>query len=147
MRALALATALTLSACGRVEPSEIAECEKYIQNKLRSPSTYKRIAADSTPMKDRKPQEQWVSIEYDAANAYGTPIRDTQICKYPYRNGRADTSSYIDHDAALRGEAGDLEAILGRAEATAEMIAAEARQREHNQAAGAEGNVVARKGD
>lgn len=114
MRALVLALgALTLTACGILEPAEIADCEQYIRGKLRSPSTYERVTAGSMFKNVGKLAQSWVIVEYDAANAYGTPIRDTQICKYPMKNGYADTSTQIDHDAELvRGiEADDLSAL------------------------------------
>jgi hypothetical protein len=95
--ALLFLPALALSGCG--DRPEIADCERFLTTKLRSPSTYERISADTKRMTTLNPQEQWVSIEYDAANAYGTPIRGSQICKYPLVDGRPDTSGYINHDS------------------------------------------------
>lgn len=133
---------LALTACGSLEPEEIADCERYVQGKLRSPSTYKRVSARSTLMKDEKPAQRWVSVEYDAANVYGTPIRDTQICKYPYKPGLgADLSKYINHDDALLNELSGPEAVAGtsdqanriiaEAEAAAKKMVADERKREN----------------
>lgn len=105
LRASATLSLLALSGCNALSAPEIQDCENYVQGKLRSPSTYKRISADSTIMTDQKPPQVWAEVVYDAANAYGTPIRDTQICKYPLVNGRADLSQYIDHDRLLMNAA------------------------------------------
>ena len=87
---------------------EIDDCEAQIVAKLRSPSTYKRVRADSLIMSDQSPPEIWATVEYDAANAYGTPIRDHQICRYPIVDGRADTAHPINDDAPLAlSEGGD----------------------------------------
>lgn len=79
---LALATG-TIAACsGQAE--EIRDCEASLLRDLRSPSTYKRIKAETTRLTNKVGAEyQMVEIEYDAANAYGTPIRDTALCAYP----------------------------------------------------------------
>lgn len=82
------------------------ECEKYLLEKLRSPSTYKRIEVSSTAVPYETPIEQMVFIEYDAANAYGTPIRGRQLCKFPIKNKRPVVDQYIDHDAQLLTDPG-----------------------------------------
>lgn len=96
---LCLLGLVTLASCDALLPPEIKDCERFVIGKLRAPTTYHRVEAHKTLMDDLKPPEIWVSIEYDAANAYGTPIRDRQICQYPLVNGRADLSKHIDHDA------------------------------------------------
>lgn len=96
-----------LSACSAMEAPAITDCEDRIKRDLRSPSTYKRIKADTTDMRDER--QIWVSVEYDAANAYGTPIRDSRICKYPSRNGSADVLNYVDDEADIEAVADNME--------------------------------------
>lgn len=54
------------------EPPDLALCDKAIQADLRSPSTYKRVSVDGSA--------GVYKISYDAANAYGTPIRSKGQC-------------------------------------------------------------------
>lgn len=99
-----------LAGCSSLESAEVQQCERFITAKLRSPSTYKRIDKQVTHINPNNPSdlnnltEVWVSIEYDAANAYGTPIRDRYTCKFPRKDGKADTSNYIDFDAPTEVE-------------------------------------------
>ncbi|KQM37935.1 hypothetical protein ASE59_11585 [Sphingomonas sp. Leaf10] len=86
----------------QAEPPAIAQCREYLLKKLKAPSTYKQIQADQVKMDDGK----WsVVIQYDAANAYGTPIRDNQVCRYPDLNDQPDTRKYIDFDEDLVADA------------------------------------------
>lgn len=97
---LAIVGMLLLAGCA-AEPPEIAECEADAQRDLRSPSTYKRIEAKRftnppEPGKINAARERFgleghkdadiglidVFIEYDAANAYGTPIRSMEHCQW-----------------------------------------------------------------
>jgi len=96
----ALLAVLALTGCSKqVERPEILDCEQYLLGKLRFPSTYQRVSIQSVRIE--KPNYQSVGIEYDAANAYGTPIRGEQICVYPVKNGNPITNIYIDHDNEL----------------------------------------------
>lgn len=61
------------------DPDDVMICEEGVKALLRSPSTYKRI--DITRL--NQPKYSLVMISYDAANAYGTPIRDTAHCEFP----------------------------------------------------------------
>lgn len=126
MRFVLLGVALVgLAGCDALEPAGVRECEDYVIAKLRSPSTYKRISRQVThinpanPSDIKNPTEVWVTIEYDAANAYGTPIRDRQTCQFPRKGGQADTSNYIDFDGTLaeqlEQEADNLEAAADAA--------------------------------
>lgn len=81
----ALGATLMLAACGGPNDAAIEACETFIQERLRSPSTYKRISTNAFIAVDRK--SGWVTVEYDAANAFGTPIRDTQICAFDTPEG------------------------------------------------------------
>lgn len=89
MRVMILGLAL-LSACGCSPRPEIKLCEDVAKEKLRSPSTYKNVETDSSPMKSLN--QWWVIIDYDADNAFGTPIRAKAICKYRMIDGAADTA-------------------------------------------------------
>jgi hypothetical protein len=95
---------MALVSCSAFENPALEDCERYIQGKLRSPSTYKRTSWSGSAMKNG--DEYWVSVQYDAANAYGTPVRDTQLCQFPAFKGQPDTFNYVDFDAA--GNALDL---------------------------------------
>lgn len=108
MKVLLPIALITLSGCSTFDPPEVAACEKYLVAKLKAPSTYKRINASSVGVPYAKPTEWDVDIEYDAANAFNTPIRDHQLCQFPLSNGRPDTSKYIDFDAALMSRAADM---------------------------------------
>jgi hypothetical protein len=105
---LILGLLVVLAGCNALDRPEVKDCENYLKGKLRSPSTYKRISTYSYAANGK----QHVSIEHDAANAYGTPIRATQFCFYPIKNGKPDTSQYIDHDAALANQFSD-EELMG----------------------------------
>ena len=104
---LAIVGMLMLGA-GAGEPPEIAECEADAQRDLRSPSTYKRIEANrfvNPPesgeinaarqrfgldgIEDAAIGLINVYIEYDAANAYGTPIRSMEHCQWLTVAGKA----------------------------------------------------------
>lgn len=58
----------------------VTACENVIKRDLRSPSTYERVSADHYRLQN----SITVSIEYDAANAYGTPVRETTSCTVPF---------------------------------------------------------------
>ena len=83
MRAIVLA-GLLCSGCF-LDSAAVQDCEADLKRVLRSPSTYKRLSYDETPV--RRVNEVWISIEYDAANAYGTPIRGSRLCKYRMNSG------------------------------------------------------------
>ena len=83
-----------------------ASCEEAAKLRLRSPSTYRRVssneltpenitaeqflsshsnsqhARDALAQKNAAPVRLRAFISYDAANAYGTPVRDTVECTY-----------------------------------------------------------------
>lgn len=90
-----------LAGCSAFSSPEIKDCEQELLRELRAPSTYNRIEADTTVMDHLKPAEFWVSIKYDAANAFGTPIRGEKICRYALVDGRADLNQTIDTGAPL----------------------------------------------
>lgn len=90
-----------LTGCDGLLRSEIKDCEAQLLGELRSPSTYKRIDASSI----RANNEQTVRIVYDAANAYGTPIRGTKLCAYPVKGGAVLVDQRIDYDARIEEQA------------------------------------------
>lgn len=111
MRAAAVLTGcLSVAACNFLDRhSELAACEDYAKASLRSPATYSRAKARISD--ERMPRAYWqarernlfgsdsafsglykkyseeggirtVVLEYDAANAYGTPVRGIAACKF-----------------------------------------------------------------
>ncbi|MFO1256258.1 MAG: hypothetical protein U1E37_11420 [Sphingomonadaceae bacterium] len=98
-----LAILVSLAGCDAILSPEIEDCEQQLLRELRAPATYNRIKSDTTVMDHLKPPEFWVSIKYDAANAFGTPIRGEKICRYALVEGRADLNRPIDVGAPLAG--------------------------------------------
>lgn len=92
--------ALLLAGC---EGREIAACEDYVKYGLRSPSTYGRVNVTTrdepvtgpriAELGGREPRGgqslalRTVTIEYDAQNAFGTPIRSAAQCGFVLRDG------------------------------------------------------------
>ena len=62
------------------DSEQIAACERSLLVELKAPSTYNRLSADGLMIKENKPPYFMVAIEYDAANSYGTPIRNKKFC-------------------------------------------------------------------
>ncbi len=91
----------SLTGCGDFQPQEIKLCKRYLEAKLRSPSTLSIVKTSSGDVPYPNPRYRHVSIEYDAANAYGTPVRDRQACFFPIRNGQPVTDIYINHDEEI----------------------------------------------
>lgn len=107
IRGMSFAALMTLAGCDQ----GLSVCEEHIKDGLRSPSTYHRIGyevrreevpiprpsksdrgllASITPMAERlaewkaHPTQQVYryTVESDAANAYGVPVRDKQSCVF-----------------------------------------------------------------
>lgn len=106
MRALILVLGMLIAGCSQVpvDGPGIKECEDYVIAKLRSPTTYKRIKASGIGIPYDAPKYYSVTVEYDAANAYGTPIRETQFCKFPVKSKLPVVDNYIDFDSEQAGE-------------------------------------------
>lgn len=89
---------------------EVEACEKYVLGGLRSPSTYERVSVGSTKVGG----ELWISIVYDAANAYGTPVRETETCKFRVENGRAVVPHVMDPSSDMAVAIRRLDELTGR---------------------------------
>jgi hypothetical protein len=97
-----LVTLVILSGCrGLFTPTEIKQCEKYIVGKLDNPDSYNRIEYASLALPYPTPKYWEVGIDYSFREKSGVIQRGSQLCDFPLRNGRADTSKYIDFDRRL----------------------------------------------
>lgn len=67
-------------------------CEDAIKRELRSPSTFEVINTYWTSPIGPDKTHISVMVEYDAANAYGTPIRSKVWCDVPVHNGEVQHS-------------------------------------------------------
>lgn len=92
---------LLLAGC---DQPEVKQCEDFILSKLRSPSTYKRIESSGIQVPYNNPDRYTVRVTYDAANAYGTPVREEQLCVFGLKDGKPDTSKHYDFDEDLEGK-------------------------------------------
>lgn len=104
MKAIVWLAPFALVGCS-VQSAEVKQCEDYLLAKLKAPATYKQVEASSIGIPFDKPKEWSVIIKYDAANTYGTPIRESQICIFPVKDGRPVTGGYINFDDRFAGEA------------------------------------------
>lgn len=81
---LGLGMALTLGGCDALTSNEehaFRVCEAYVKEGLRSPSTYARIKAISDIPRQGS-GIRTVHLEYDADNAFGTPVRGYEMCAF-----------------------------------------------------------------
>ncbi|MFX4088057.1 hypothetical protein ACKU27_23480 [Sphingobium yanoikuyae] len=101
MRIIYLLPLIMVTGCDK---PEIKQCEDHIIRKLRSPSTYKRINASGIETPYQNPKNYTVKITYDAANAYGTPVREEQLCVFGLRDGKPDTTKYYEFDEDFTGK-------------------------------------------
>ncbi|MBA3667207.1 MAG: hypothetical protein H0W65_05750 [Sphingomonas sp.] len=78
-----LAMTLLSAGCASSNGDEIEACRGFLQGGLRSPSTYQEFSVQVSDGEDiGQFDRRNVFIEYDAANAFGTPIRGTQLCSF-----------------------------------------------------------------
>jgi hypothetical protein len=89
LRAVLLST-LILGGCAPRTSETVVACERIAAGKLRSATTYKRIGAYEFDAGG----ERHTLIQYDAANARGTSIK--QFCDFPLRGGEADIPNLVD---------------------------------------------------
>ena len=89
MKLVLLALYLGLVGCNSPQSHAIKACEIFIKERLRSPSTYKKVRNDSIgPVFVSEGRNvKMINIEYDAANAFGTPIRGSQQCMFQVDKG------------------------------------------------------------
>lgn len=79
-----IAGALALAGCGAFDDGSsraIRVCEKIVTDQLRSPSTYGRISVMTEDAVQGRGVRS-IFITYDAANAFGTPVRGAQQCAF-----------------------------------------------------------------
>jgi hypothetical protein len=121
------------------EAEEVRACETFIQERLRSPATYQR--AEVTVGTDEAISEQAfnqayvgerpdelgkilqeqvkghalairrVFIRYDAANAYGTPIRSLEMCEFLVRDGALEGKGMLESRAKSAASSAQLRAL------------------------------------
>lgn len=112
---LAILSVFVLTGCKPSDAKLVSLCEDQIKDALRSPSGYKRIdvksfsdnltveqyaahqkkhGLETTPFelelieKSGKPPVRFTAyVEYDAPNAFGTPVRGTEVCEYVSSDG------------------------------------------------------------
>jgi hypothetical protein len=70
---------LALAAC---DDAQVKQCETSIVDKLKAPSSYKRINITRSQIDSsiHKPPYDSVTIYYDAVNAYNAPLRGDETC-------------------------------------------------------------------
>lgn len=107
----------TVSGCNPFEPRLYGVCEDALKEQLRSPSTYERVrltardeqisaeayeigagnpltrAARTVLQQGAIPHRHVVIIEYDAVNAYGTPVRGAAECIHYSLTGDSKNAS------------------------------------------------------
>jgi hypothetical protein len=104
--------AAALAGCWSSDSKFVQSCEELLKETLRSPSTYRRVGVverrEPIPLEDylaaqkdseavkrlyrqqgTQPVRILAAIEYDAANAYGTPVRGAAVCHYDSTDGDA----------------------------------------------------------
>lgn len=115
---LVLVPFLLTSGCGAAFENEkaVEACEQFIKAKLLSPSTYKRIdvVEGALPVAGGEGPNAMISIEYDAANAFGTPLRDRENCLFSETENGPDTQGLEDPIAAkIRATSIELKYVQG----------------------------------
>jgi hypothetical protein len=110
MRLASLVIPLMLCSCDSAQSQAVQACEVFIKERLRSPSTYKRISGDSLgpAFESDGRRVKMVTLEYDAANAYGTPIRGIQQCVFEV-NANGTFKEDIEHAARMSSIGADSE--------------------------------------
>jgi hypothetical protein len=111
VRYLLLITAILLGGCNSAEDAAVRACETFIKERLRSPSTYKKISDDGLgpSFKSEGRDVKMIAIEYDAANAYGTPIRGNQLCRFEVDKSGKFLDDDLEHAATMASIGADSE--------------------------------------
>lgn len=110
-------SALILLALAGCEGREIAACEEFLKDGLRSPSTYRRVSLTTrdeattaqriVELGGRQPPAgqslalRTITIEYDANNAFGIPIRGAGQCGFLLRDGSLAGQQLLDSQVRL----------------------------------------------
>jgi hypothetical protein len=104
-----------LASCGQ---ADVAACEEFLKGGLRSPATYRKVSVrtydapitkqqataigarvyDNRPLTLRK-----VFIDYDADNAYGTPVRGIEMCAFVLLEGKLPDAGSLRTKVSLAG--------------------------------------------
>lgn len=118
MRAIALlVSAVAVAGCNPFEPKLNTVCEELVKERLRSPSAYERVrltALDEIVSAEAyeagygyilttsqravieggaNPHRHTVIVEYDAPNAYGTPVRSAARCVHYSIDGKSENAN------------------------------------------------------
>lgn len=95
------------------DPLELIACEHAVMALLKSPATYKRA--------DIVQQETRIFLNYDAANAFGTPMRGLAICDFKMdATGRPDLVALQIGGRKMSGY--DIDFMLAQAKATTAVL-------------------------
>lgn len=101
----AIALCSGLAGCGG--SPEITACESYIREKIATPASLKIVSTSSVPSTGESIKGltatdavKLVSIEYDAANQYGAPVRSTDYCAFALKDGKLPSSSELQSAAS-----------------------------------------------
>jgi hypothetical protein len=110
MRIPSLLLLLMLSGCNSVQKQAVQACEVFIREGLRSPSTYQRASVDDLgPAFEHEGRRvKMITVEYDAANAYGTPVRGSQQCVFEVNDKGAFVDD-LEHAARMASIGSDSE--------------------------------------
>ncbi len=113
MRSISIVLAAFAGAACTATPPEVEECKQFVEARLKAPTTFRPVAVTTSnhalsledyldarggtwskkdvvykTMQEDKWGLRMVHIEYDAANTFGTPIREKQSCAFTLRNGQ-----------------------------------------------------------
>ena len=103
-----LALSFLLAGCNSQQSAAVGACESFIKERLRSPSSYKQISVDDLgpSFKNDGRDIKMLTVEYDAANAYGTPIRGKQMCTFDVDQ----SGNFIDKDVEFAAKMASIRA-------------------------------------
>jgi len=87
---------VALGSCSTAESAAVDVCESALMTEIRSPSTYSRVNT-YTPEPANGFRE--VAITYDAANAFGTPVRGSKVCVFRDNKDGLPSRSELEIDA------------------------------------------------
>jgi hypothetical protein len=81
---------LLATSCAKELPPEVRSCEAGLVTDLLAPSTYKRVDYTVSDIVVNKRPVREVTINYDAQNAFGAPLRQVKDCRFLLNGGEAD---------------------------------------------------------